>query len=327
MTMSRPLNWHDTTASWSEYWLSAQTGVLAQDGSDFVGDMVRDFWISQRPEFAASHHVVDIGSGNAFLATVLYPDKFSDSTCPQWTCIDIAQVHLPTSHLHLANRVSILANTHFETALPLEFRADWLVSSFGLEYTDLELAPAVCKKNLGPGGQCVFLMHSTNSLIHRQSLSELGDILFLTEESDVFAAAAQLLPHMAASKLPSWAPDALADAARRRYNLAIDLVKRRISLGNSVSVPLMQVLTALQKILHQVTVGSTESAVQWVVELKRTMSITAIRIQNMTEVALDAVAIEALARRFDMHGFKVNAVASLSGPLGEVGWVFRARSN
>jgi len=313
-----------TTHSWTEYWAAANAGALVLDGTDSAGELVRDFWTSQRPLFSPSERVIDVGSGNAFLATVMYPDESSLRACPFWTCIDAAHVKLPSTHRHLSAKVSMLADRNFDQLLGAAHGTDWIVSNFGIEYTDLTNAALACRKNLKLGGQCLFLMHSAGSVLERQSRTELGDILFLTEQSDLFGAAAALLPLMAKAKQPGWMANDQANAARRRYNLAVELVKQQASLAANASLPLRQILVAIQSAFDKVTTSSTQSALNWVAEHQAAYASTAMRLQNMTQAALDARSVHELATSFRALGFDATSVEPLNSKWGQIGWLFRA---
>ncbi len=154
---------------WDSYWLSTETlSSFAQSNhkDGYQGDVL-NFWNAIFREFQSSAKLLDIGCGNGALAVLAeqYPKEF------EITAIDAANID-PTKHFNDNEKVSLsLKNINFYSEMcceKLNFNDssfDYLISQFGIEYSDLNFSFLEANRVLKSGGELIALVHHRNSFI------------------------------------------------------------------------------------------------------------------------------------------------------------------
>lgn len=154
---------------WDSYWLSTETlSSFAQSNhkDGYQGDVLY-FWNAIFKEFQTSAKLLDIGCGNGALAVLAeqYPKQF------EITAIDAANID-PIKHFNNNEKVSISLNKiKFISRMNCENLSfddssfDYLISQFGIEYSDIKLSLSEASRVLKSGGEVIALVHHSNSFI------------------------------------------------------------------------------------------------------------------------------------------------------------------
>lgn len=154
---------------WDSYWLSTETlSSFAQSNhkDGYQGDVLY-FWNAIFKEFQNSANLLDIGCGNGALAVLAeqYPNEF------KITAIDAAKID-PIKHFNNNEKVSISLNKikfisqmHCENLSFDDSSFDYLISQFGIEYSDIKQSLPEANRVLKSGGEVIALVHHRNSFI------------------------------------------------------------------------------------------------------------------------------------------------------------------
>lgn len=154
---------------WDSYWLSTETlSSFAQSNhkDGYQGDVLY-FWNAVFKEFQTSANLLDIGCGNGALAILAeqYPKGFDI------TAVDAAKID-PIKHFKNNEKVALsLKNIKFFSQMDCEklnfddSSFDYLMSQFGIEYSDIKFSIPEASRVLKSGGELIALVHHRKSFI------------------------------------------------------------------------------------------------------------------------------------------------------------------
>lgn len=169
MGLSPPFFGGVSVKHWDSYWLSTETlSSFAQSNhkDGYQGDVLY-FWNGIFEEFQNSASLLDIGCGNGALAVLAdqYPKRFDI------TAIDAAKID-PIKHFTNNEKVAAsLKNIKFFSQMDCEklnfvdSSFDYLISQFGIEYSDIKQSLSEASRVLKSGGEVIALVHHRNSFI------------------------------------------------------------------------------------------------------------------------------------------------------------------
>ncbi|MDG1254962.1 MAG: class I SAM-dependent methyltransferase [Glaciecola sp.] len=164
---------------WQSYWQAHSTHnsfMHEYESSEGPYGEIDTYWQSMFNSFPKGAVIVDLGAGNGALSH-LYSKHENSSLCKSWQNVDYAHITAPTLHPWITHTQ---ADMH---ALPFADNSiDIVVSMYGVEYSDLSCTLAEVARVLKPNGQCVLVMHHSESIITKQSIITLEVINSLLQE-------------------------------------------------------------------------------------------------------------------------------------------------
>jgi len=174
-------------------------------------------WTGLFAELPAGHRVLDIATGNGVL--LVWATKGARAAGRELTLtgVDLAEIDparfLPEYEGDLA-AARFIGNTAAESLPFADGSFDVVVSQYGLEYADLDVALAEVARVLAPGGQLHWLAHSTDSIVVAEGRAQLVGIDLLLAPDGPFAAMKAYIQARARGRKVSRATRILTEALR-----------------------------------------------------------------------------------------------------------------
>jgi ubiquinone/menaquinone biosynthesis C-methylase UbiE len=169
MALSRPEDWE---RYWQDTWITS----FAEQFPDNYDGSFSDFWREQLT--GELEHLVDIGCGNGALAWIADELLNRPSGTVRITGVDTAAID-PFRALHRNRRdhpkVSFIGSTPAEQLPFADDSVDFVISQYGIEYTELDKTIPEIARVLKPSGRMAFIMHDAESSVVRDATRHLDD--------------------------------------------------------------------------------------------------------------------------------------------------------
>ena len=167
MTASKP---------WSQYWSQGHKTSFGNTFNDCYEGIIKSEWCKIFVSMKQADSVLDLCTGNASLIR-LAKQELDCFSAISFTGVDYANVVVDQQFLNLAN-VELLFNQNIEQ-LPFSSNTfDFVISNFGIEYSNLSKSLSEAARVLKDGGRIEFFCHHIESKIIQTSQTEL---LMLTD--------------------------------------------------------------------------------------------------------------------------------------------------
>lgn len=178
---------------------------------------IETHWTGFFSEFPAGTRVLDIATGNGVLLVWAARAARAEGRELTLTGIDLADIDpthfLPEHQVELA-AARFIGNTAAESLPFVDGSFDVVVSQYGLEYADLDLAMSEAARVLVSGGQMHWLAHGIDSIVVAQGRAQLVDIDLLLASDGPFAAMKTYMRARFRSRKVSRATRVLTEALR-----------------------------------------------------------------------------------------------------------------
>ena len=199
---------------WEMYW---QQGHLTSFGESFKNNytgVLHTIWLDFFNSAKINSTVLDIGTGAGALLEI---GLNSNTNFKQLIGIDSAKVNAPDSILQSQN-TEIMCEVNAK-AIPLgDNSVDYVVSQFGIEYSDLSESLPEIARVLVQGGQFQFVAHDQSSVIIQSSQPTLEAATVLLKRGSSLDLIKTLV-----KKLQQYGKQsAEAEIVRKKFNKSID---------------------------------------------------------------------------------------------------------
>lgn len=309
--------------AWASFWHTGSGGgAIDLDADDPVAATLRHHWAAQLDWLARCQRVVDVGSGPAILARLLYRLDAPRIAPVQWFCFDLAD--LPEVK-ELPEGIQLRGGVDFAREPPEGDGVDAVLGNFGLEYVQREsLAPA-CARWLRPAGRLHGVMHVANSVIDRVSAEAAADIAWAIDDVGLHRVTAPLLQAMAT--LPEDPIERMMHGVEERdaYNAAVNRLKQRMETRGAYSAALLEMLNATRQLMTMVQAGDLPHALQALHARDAAMVAEVGRLHDMRRSALGHGDVQSLVKALTAAGLVDVRVESLGCAIGPVALAFSAR--
>jgi len=175
---------------WRHYWRENRLAACVPDNPNSAA-AIETHWSGFFSELPAGKRVLDIATGNGVLLAWAARATRAAGRELTLTGIDLADIdparYLPEHQIDLA-ATRFVGNTAAESLPFADGSFDVVVSQYGLEYADLELALSESARVLVSGGQLHWLAHGIDSIVVAQGRAQLVDIDLLLASDGPFAA-------------------------------------------------------------------------------------------------------------------------------------------
>jgi hypothetical protein len=195
------------------------------------------------------------------------------------------------------------------------------VSNFGVEYADWKQVFELIGQRTTAGAQIHLVVHSHDSVIHRQTKTDLEDYAQLLQPThllDQTIVLAGILLHEGPN-----APSAVA--GRARVNSHIDDCKHVMEARGQRSEILINAIRGCTALLAQCAQAKQVDPVAWCLKLKQELTSAVDRSQSMLNAALDEAGIESMRGALGNAGAVVEVPGKLMTERGALGWIINGR--
>ncbi|TPH19159.1 class I SAM-dependent methyltransferase [Litorilituus lipolyticus] len=162
---------------WSQYW---SQGHKTSFGSSFKGcyeGVLKQSWLKVFSTFNDGDKVLDLCTGNGSLPRLAY-ESMSNFSEINFSGVDYATVDSDDTFLKLSN-VDFKFDCNIEE-LPFDsLQFDYVISNYGIEYSNLEKSLTEVSRVLKPLGKATFVCHVNSSRIFLENANELTLLTYL----------------------------------------------------------------------------------------------------------------------------------------------------
>jgi SAM-dependent methyltransferase len=212
----KPLSERESNPGWRHYWRENRLAACVPDNPDAAGAIERH-WTEFFSALPAGTRVLDIATGNGVLLVWAARAARSAGRELLLTGVDLADIDparfLPEYRSDLAG-VRFTGGTAAESLPFADGSFDVVISQYGLEYADLDLALNETGRVLVSGGQLHWLAHADESIVVAQGRARLADIGLLLASEGPFAAMKSYIEARVRGRKVLRATRALTDALR-----------------------------------------------------------------------------------------------------------------
>jgi len=207
---------HESNSGWRHYWRENRLAACVPENPDSAA-AIETHWTEFFSKLPAGNRVLDIATGNGVLLVWVSRAARAAGRELTLTGIDLAEIDparfLPEHRIDLA-AAQFIGNTAAESLPFADGSFDVVVSQYGLEYADIELALSEAGRVLASGGQLHWLAHGIDSIVVAQGRAQLMDIDLLLASDGPFAAMKIYIGAHVRGRKVSHATRALTEALR-----------------------------------------------------------------------------------------------------------------
>lgn len=312
---------NDRSQAWSRYWSSGRLHSCAGSYAGNYDGAIGRFWRSLAAGLAEQSRVLDLATGNGPLPLLLWESR---ADALQIDAVDLAALAPAWYRPELHRRVNFHAGVRME-ALPFaDGSFDCVVSQFGFEYADRQLALAECLRVSRPRATLALVMHHHDSVLVRIGREELAHHARLQGEDGLLPAARAAIPWIARSRSGAALHDDSAAAARARYNHAMQALVAAVQASPAPDL-LLEVRESVHRLLAGVQPGNAIATAAALEAYATELEGARLRTAEMVEHALRPEQLEAMAGRLREERPRTEVgISELVQAEGMLGWAFVA---
>lgn len=277
--------------AWSAYWSSGRLHSCAGSFQGNYAGAIGAFWRRLFGGLAPGSRVLDLATGNGPLPLLAWEARPGAVEVDAVDLADVAPAWFdPARHggIRFHSRVRM-------EALPFATGTfDCVVSQFGFEYADRAAALAECLRVTRAGGGLALVMHHAGSVLARVGREELAHHARLRDGEGLLAAARGVAPWLARARGGQGVDADAANAARERYNRAMQDVAAAIAASPAPDL-LLEVRDAVHGLLARVGPGGEAAALDALDAQAASLDAARLRTAEMVACALDEADAAALA--------------------------------
>jgi len=160
-----------TSDVWSKYWQQGYKTSFGSMFSDNYEGVIAEHWLSKFADYSKGDTVLDLCTGNASLI-YLAKDKCPSFADIKWVGVDYATIQVKTDFDNVKN-VDLIEQVDIEDLSGLSHSFEYIVSNFGIEYSDLGKSIPSLSKVIKRNGHLALVCHSSSSVLIQNSAAEL----------------------------------------------------------------------------------------------------------------------------------------------------------
>jgi len=168
---------------WNDYW---SQGHKTSFGTAFVSGyegVIKDVWQKYFRSLKSDSRVLDLCTGNASLLR-LANESLNDTNAIQFTGVDYAQIDAKDNFAE-QSAITLKFGVNIEK-LPFEDNSfDYVISNFGIEYSELSKSIPEAARVLTSGGEIELVCHSHDSTLIKSNGQELTMLSQMLSSNDV----------------------------------------------------------------------------------------------------------------------------------------------
>ena len=316
---------------WSRFWKQGYITTFGASLAHNYDGPVRAFWTGVFGDLAPGTRILDIATGNGAVATLAAQIGEARGRGFEVTGSDIAEISEGVQADPATERLRRCVDFHSHApceSLPFGDDAfDLAVSQFGFEYSDRDKALAEIRRVLRPEGRFVAICHHADSGLIRDSRRELEVYRAALDEFDLFERLQRYFVNLGRGSLGGSVEDLAraqkeARAWSEELNTAVNAFQERFP-ADECSLDIVGAISGLARRAREL--GRDKLLVE-VEAAGREFAQARRRLSDMVHAALDAEAMEELARAAEREGFSKPEWRAFRAERDELaGWAFQVR--
>ncbi len=176
---------------WDTYWSNNSQGdCFSLDGKSKLSQVLFDYWCEYFQHKGQGVRVLDLACGNGFVGKCAIHSATNLLAIGADNVLDIGQTEFQVESNN--SRLKILTGIDIGQLKFAENEFDFIVSQFGLEYSDFASVIKTTVKQLKTNGEMNFILHNSGSELCQQSQTEVTLLNYLIDEISIFEKIAEL---------------------------------------------------------------------------------------------------------------------------------------
>jgi len=272
--------------AWDDFWRSGAISVCLTGGDGNYRGAVREFWRAFFSDCEPGSRILDVACGNGALALIAAEAVHEFEHPLRYTGIDAARVQRPaTLHDHAGFSGQLHSNMAAES-LPFGDAAfDFVISQFGIEYSECGKSLDQAVRVLAPGGRLCFVVHARSSRVVARAHEELDTLAAILDSIALPDSVRDLLQaEQAFQQLPAQRQRHALSRARRKAQHALDNTAAMVGTarGNLAA----QTLDAIKNLHSQRKTRGSVWSLQQVDFVQSALQANRSRLRAMISAAL-----------------------------------------
>jgi ubiquinone/menaquinone biosynthesis C-methylase UbiE len=287
----------DYKDAWDNYWQSGLYTSCVSEGVDAYPPAVQNFWDSNVFELIENQDsIVDLCSGGGGIPKLIIDKYQGTDTELEIKITDLAQIEKQIESEGNI-KLSYYANCNCE-GLPFKDQEFNLVtSSYGIEYSNLEVTVKEIHRVLDKGGVFAAVMHCQGSEIVKNSNKQLVQVDNIINKYNFF----KLFKNMYLAKSKS---TVLQKSSEKKLLLCLDNIKTELLHDNTLHIYRM-VLNAAHDIFVFGQVNKPIKCIEYINRTQKALTYNYQRMVNLSNVEISNNEIEILITKIKKLGFNI----------------------
>jgi len=178
---------------WTEYWKSGNKTTFNSQFNDGYDGEIKSFWKSIFYDLKTGDSIADFCCGSGALINLVIEFASENSLDINICGIDYADISVDRIK-RLPNILPrIIANTSVEHSGLADSSIDLIISQYGIEYTDIDLAIKEASRICKAKGKMVFIAHTEESKIIKEASTNIEQIDYCTKRLKIAANVRRML--------------------------------------------------------------------------------------------------------------------------------------
>ncbi len=216
---------------WNDYWSQGHKTSFGSAFTNGYEGIIKNIWLACFNDFLPNTHVLDLCTGNASLLRLAKssPKEMSDIN---FTGVDYAQIVTNDGFSDLDN-IDLKFGVDIEE-LPFSDQSfNYVISNFGIEYSELSRSIAEASRVLASGGELIFVSHCHDSILISSNRQELEMLKKMFQPANVLDNLTELIDALASREMNK---AQTPPAQKKLFNEACEKAERvRPQLNESIS--------------------------------------------------------------------------------------------
>ena len=168
---------------WNDYWSQGHKTSFGSAFTNCYEGVIKATWLQYFKTLKSNSKVLDLCTGNASLLRIAKSCLNEDNNI-HFTGVDYADINTSDGFAKLSN-INLMFNVNIEQ-LPFEADSfDYVISNFGIEYSNLNKSLAEASRVLIIGGKLELVCHCYDSTIINSNANELAMLNLMLSEGNV----------------------------------------------------------------------------------------------------------------------------------------------
>lgn len=282
---------HTLTSAWSKYWSSGAPHSCVGTYGYKYGGVIEAFWRQIFSAVQTGDRILDVATGNGALPRLLLEHScIKDIQCDAVDIANIAPDWLSTAAVTGKSCLRFQGNIDAANLPFPDQYFDWIISQYGIEYSDLDLAiPEICRVAKA-GGRVAIMAHHAQGRPVTLARTELNHLDWLLYPSGLFDTAIGLIEPMMRASIDtgraSLDNDLAAIQRREHYNALLDDLAGKASVSDGSEV-LLEARDLSMSLLAEVSALGLSKANAQMAAARHAFESAKLRLIDLTTNALD----------------------------------------